>query len=165
MSDDIKIEKEEDANNNVDSKVKKLREGLKKCKKEKEEYLDGWQRAKADFINARKEDEKKQEKLVKFSNQFLLTDILPVLDSFELAFKDSEKDKGFYLIKSQLEDALKKYGLEIIKTESEKFNPEFHESVAEVESKEESGTVLEVVQIGYMLHGKVLRPARVKISK
>lgn len=168
--DDIKIEKEEgvdeeDLPAQAGSKVKKIKEQLKKCKKEKEEYLDGWQRAKADFINARKEEEKRQEKIVKLSNQFLLMDILPVLDSFELAFKGSEKDKGFYLIKSQLENVLKKYGLEVMKTKDQKFNPEFHESVAEIESEKESGIVVEEIQKGYKLHGKILRAARVKIAK
>jgi len=162
--DDIKIENEEGADNK-ERKLKKLKEQLKKYKKEKEEYLDGWQRTKADFINARKDEEKRQEKLIKLSNQFLLTDILPVLDSFELAFKDTGKNKGFYLIKSQLESVLKKYGLEAIKAEGEKFDTRLHESVAEVESDKESGTIVEEMQKGYLLHGDVLRAARVKIAK
>lgn len=164
--DNIKIEKD-DGDERIESKVKKLKEQLKKCKKEKEEYLDGWQRARADFVNARKEEEKRQEHLIKLSNQFLLTDILPVLDSFELALKNLEEigNKGIYMIKSQLEDTLKKYGLEVIKTKDQKFNPEFHESVEEMKSEKKTGTIVEEVQKGYTLHKKVLRPSRVKIAK
>lgn len=163
IKDDVKIENEEDANE-PESKIKKLKEQLKKCKKEKEDYLHGWQRAKADFVNARKDEEKRRAEFVRLSNQFLLTDILPVFDSFELALRNSN-DKGVYMIKNQMKDILKGYGLEEIKAEGKKFSPEFHESVEEVESKEKSGEVVEEIQKGYTLHGKVLRPARVKISK
>lgn len=166
MSDDINIEEE---SQEPGDKLKKLKEKLKKCQKEKEEYLDGWQRAKADFINSRKEEEKRREELVKFSNFMLISEILPVFDSFDLAFSGKEENekssKGFLFIKSQLEDILKKYGLEVIKALGEKFNPELHESVGEVESDKESGIVIEEVQKGYMLNGRVLRAAKVKISK
>ena len=163
IKDDVKIEDEENSDE-PESKIKKLKEQLKKCKKEKEGYLHGWQRAKADFVNARKDEEKKRAEFVRLSNQFLLTDILPVFDSFELALGNSD-DKGIQMIKNQLKNVLKGYGLEEIKTEGKKFSPEFHESVEEVESKKESGEIMEEVQKGYMLHGKVLRPARVKLAK
>jgi len=89
---------------------------------------------------------------------------LPVLDSFELALKESG-DKGVFLIKSQIDDVLKKHGLVAMRTLGEKFNPEFHEAVAEDKSEKESGAILEEFQKGYLLHGKVLRPARVKVAK
>lgn len=164
---DIKIEEEsfdDTQDKNIESKIKKIKDKLKKCQKEKEEYLNGWQRAKADFINARKEEEKKREEFIKFSNQMLMTDILPVLDSFELAIENS-KDKGFTLIRSQLSDVLEKYGIEEIKSEQEKFNPNLHEVIEEVESEQESGIIIESVQKGYKLNNKTLRPAKVKISK
>ncbi len=161
MSDDIQIELE---NENEDDKLKKLKSQLKKCQKEKNEYLDGWQRAKADFINARKEEEEKRSKFSKFSNQLLITEILIVLDSFDIALKN-EYDKGFDLIKSQLLSILEKNGLEIIKTGGEKFNPIFHESVEEVKSDLKEGEIVEEIQKGYVLNGKILRAAKVKISK
>ena len=158
--DNITIEEDE----NSESKIKKIKEQLKTCQKEKEEYLDGWQRAKADFVNARREEEKKREEFVRFSNQVLILDILPVLDSFDLA-AENIKDKGFYLVRNQIGDILKRYGLEVIKTKEEKFNPEVHEAIQEVESEKESGTIIEEIQRGYKLHNRVLRPAKVKVSR
>jgi len=163
MDNDIKIEDEGEAEG-TEGKIKKLKEKLKKCQKEKEEYLDGWQRAKADFINARKEEEQKRQDFIKFSNQMMLEEILPILDSLDLAAKNSD-DKGFALIKNQFSAILNKYGLEELKTFQEEFNPEFHEAVEEVKSEEKSGMIIEEVRKGYKLHNKILRPARVKISK
>ncbi len=163
------FEEEVDAENpDFHEKIKKLGEKLKKCQELKEEYLTGWQRAKADLINARKDDEKYNQEFAKFANFVLISDILPVLDSFDLALKgrdNSNFTQGIILIKMQLEDVMKKYGLEPIKTIGEKFNLQFHEIVGETESKEEKGVIIEEVQKGYLLNGKVLRPARVKTSK
>ena len=69
------------------------------------------------------------------------------------------------MIRSQLEDTLKRRGLEAIKTEGQKFNPSFHEAMDEIVSDEDEGAVAEELQKGYLLNGRVLRPARVKISK
>ncbi|MDO8555306.1 MAG: nucleotide exchange factor GrpE [bacterium] len=173
--DEIKIEDE--GEENFEQKIKKVKEELKKCQKEKDEYLAGWQRAKADFINTKKDEEKNRAEFAKFSNQIIISDILLVLDSFDLALKDCEMKnhndeksvklaKGFYLIKSQLDDILKKHGLAVIKALGDKFNPEFHEAIAEADLKEcETGIIVEEFQRGYTLYGKVLRPAKVKITK
>ncbi len=148
-------------------KIKKFQEKLKKCQELKEEYLDGWQRAKADLINARKDDERRNQEFLKFANAALIFEILPILDSFDLAFtsEDSKFSKGIFLIKMQLEDVLKKYGLEAIKSVGEKFNLQFHEIIGEMESEKEEGIIAEEIQKGYLLNGKILRPARVKVSK
>ena len=150
-------------------KIKKIREELKKCQEMKDEYLTGWQRAKADLINARKEDEKRNQEFLKFANASLILEIISVLDSFDLAFADKDQDpkfsKGVFLIKMQLEDILKKYGLETVKTLGEKVDFNLHEIVGEGESEKEENIIIEEVQKGYALNGKVIRPARVKISK
>ena len=161
---------DENENPQFQEKVKQIQEKLKKCQELKEEYLNGWQRAKADLINARKEDEKRNQEFLKFANSALISDILPVLDSFDLAFaaeseKDSKFSKGIILIKMQLEDALRKYGLESIKSVGEKINLQVHEIIGEVESEKEEGIIVEELQKGYLLNGKVIRPAKVKISK
>jgi len=161
---------DENGNPQFQEKVKQLQEKLKKCQELKEEYLNGWQRAKADLINARKEDERRNQEFLKFANSALISDILPVLDSFDLAFaaeseKDSKFSKGIILIRMQLEDVLRKYGLETIKSIGEKVNLQMHEIIGEVESEKEEGVIIEELQKGYLLYGKVLRPARVKISK
>ncbi|MFH0803529.1 MAG: nucleotide exchange factor GrpE [Candidatus Tagabacteria bacterium] len=158
---------DEEGDFSFQEKINKIQEKLKKCQELKEEYLDGWQRAKADLINARKDDERRNQEFLKFANAALIFEILPVLDSFDLAFasEDSKFSKGIFLIKMQLEDVLKKYGLEVIKSVGEKFNLQLHEIVQEVESEKEEGIIAEEIQKGYLLNGKVLRPARVKINK
>jgi molecular chaperone GrpE len=142
---------------------------LSKCQKQRDEYLDGWKRAKADFINYQKEEIKRFESILKFANEELVKDLIPVLDSFDLSLTVLESqglaEKGMYLVKSQLEDILKKRGLESIKVVGEKFDPAFHEAIAEVEAKGEPGIIVEEIEKGYKLNGKVIRAARVKIAK
>ncbi|PJC25208.1 MAG: nucleotide exchange factor GrpE [Candidatus Tagabacteria bacterium CG_4_9_14_0_2_um_filter_41_11] len=167
---EITVEETVDDGGNLDiqEKFKQLQEKLKKCQELKEEYLNGWQRAKADLINARKDDERRNQDFAKFANFMLISDILPILDSFNLALeneKDSKFSKGVLLIKIQLEDTLGKYGFSSIKSMGEKMNLQLHEIVGEIESEKEEGIIIEEVQKGYLLHGRVIRPARVKISK
>lgn len=143
---------------------------LAKCQKEKDEYLDGWKRAKADLINHKKDEAKRFEIMVKFSQEAMIRDLITVLDSFDLAIgaleKEGKAEKGIYLIKSQLEDNLKKYGLEkVIVSVNQPFDPNLQEAIAAVESDKPSGTIIEEVERGYLLHGKLVRPARVKVSK
>jgi len=147
----------------VDRKIKKIKKTLKQCQKEKEEYLAGWQRAKADLINYKKEQEKKISDYYKFANEGLILEILPVLDSFEEAMKHDENE-GIKQLYNQLKNILKNNGVEEIKAVDQPFNPELHESVDEVEGKK-PGFIVEEVQKGYKLHGKVIRPSRVKITK
>lgn len=137
----------------------------KKEPDEKNEYLDGWKRAKAELINYKKDEIKRFEEVLKFGQESLVTEMLAVLDSFDLALV-SEDGKGIRLIKQQLEDILKKYGLEKIKVEAgEIFNPAFHEAVSQVESDKPSGAIIEEIVRGYLLNGKVIRPARVVVAK
>mgnify|MGYP003394185399 CR=1 FL=1 len=147
-------------------KIKKLREDLKVCKKDKEDYLAGWQRAKADFINARKEEEKSREAFVKFANSAVLNDFLAVADSLDMAMKHSGESDGIKQIYSQLKDILKKNGVTLMETEGQKFNPTMHEAIGEVEAEDEKSDdmVIEEMQKGWMIYEKVLRPAKVKIG-
>jgi molecular chaperone GrpE len=143
---------------------------LETLKKQSEEYLDGWKRAKADFINYRKEETKRLDAILKFSNEMMIKDLINVLDSFDLAIQalggESKMEKGVYLIKAQLEDVLKKYGLErIMVSVGQKFDPALHEAMASVESDKPSGTIVDEVERGYMLSGKLVRAARVKVAK
>lgn len=144
---------------------------LEQCKKEKDEYLDGWKRAKADLINYQKDETKRFQEFAKYALENTMRDLIAVLDSFNLAVASmegsgKEPDKGVYMIKTQLEDALKKYGLEKIKVSpGDQFDPAMHESLGEMESDQGSGTVAVEVESGYMLNGKVVRPTRVKLAK
>lgn len=150
-------------------------EEFEKCATERQEYLEGWQRAKADFLNYKKEEGKRFEDLAQFITTGLIQDLLPALDSFDLALRSFQfstsgaeqhvAEQGILLIRSQLTDVLKKRGLEIISTEGQKFDPNFHEAIAEAESEKEEGTIVEEIQKGYLLRGRVIRPARVRIVK
>ncbi len=173
MDDELEVIPDEEGEApELQGKIKKLKADVKKCEIEKREYLDGWQRAKADFINFRNEEGKRMEDMARFITAGFVQDVLPVLDSFELALSASrrnelpaEVERGVLLIRSQFTDILKKRGLEEISAEKGTvFNPEKHEAVGEVESDAPEGTVAEVVQKGYMLRGRVLRPARVRLS-
>lgn len=143
---------------------------LSKRQKEREEYLDGWKRAKAELLNYKKEETQRFEAVIKLANEGLINDLLGVLDSFDLGLAALEKEglaqKGTYLIRSQLEDILKSYGLERITVLIDQvFDPTRQEAIVEVESDKPAGTVIEEVGKGYLLNGRVIRPARVKVAK
>lgn len=163
-----KEEKEEKLLEGVDE-VKDLNKRLEKAEKEKEEYLDGWKRAKADLINYKKDELKRLEEVARFGSESLILELISILDDFDLALttleKQSAAEKGVYLIRSRFEDILKRRGLERIKVEAgDKFDPNYHEAIAAVSGGEE-GFIAEEVEAGYTLHGKVIRPARVKVFK
>ena len=141
-----------------------------KCQKERDEYLDGWRRAKAELLNYKKEETKRFEIFAKLANEGLIREILKVLNSFDLGLASLEKDgsaqKGMYLIRSQLKDALKSCGLEEMTVSAgEIFNPATQEAVAEIESDQPAGAVIEEVEKGYLLNGRVIKPPRVKVAK
>ncbi len=151
---------EEDEMSN--GKLKKVKEKLKECQKEKEEYLTQAQIARADLINYRRRQELILEELKQCGQSNLILEILSVLDSLIIG---SEKDKGLEKIKEQLENILKKYGLKEIKSVGEVFNPEIHDAIEEVESDNEKGLIVEEIQKGYMIGDKLLRPSKVKVTK
>ena len=154
-------------------RLEDLKEKLKECQKLKDEYLAGWQSARADFLNYKKEAMERISEILEHGKEEFILKILPVLDSFDRAIKEvrsmesEEKElvKGFLQIKKQLKNFLQDQGLKEIECEDKKFNPNFHEVIEEVESSKESGTIIEEVEKGYKLHGKVIRPASVKITK
>ncbi|MCC2630757.1 MAG: GrpE protein molecular chaperone GrpE [Candidatus Paceibacter sp.] len=155
--------------------VKDLREKLKKAIAEKQEYMDGWQRTKADFVNARKREEEARKEMVKFANEDLLMQITPVLDSFTMAMSnktawenvDKNWRMGVEYIYSQLKGILEQNGFSEFDPTGETFDPVKHHAIETVEVSEESQDhkVIEVVQKGYLLNGKIVRPASVKIGE
>ena len=157
-------EETQQPNNNQPTELAKLQA---QC----DEYLNGWKRAKADYINFKKETEDKQKTIFEFANATLLMEVLPIYDNFKkaLAATGTEKNnwlEGIKQIKKQMEDLLKDHGIEEIKTIGEKFNPEFHEAVAK-EKKEgvEPETIISETSSGYLLKGKVLVAAKVIVAE
>lgn len=155
------------------NKKEKQQSDFKKCQKQAEEYLNGWKRAKADLINYKKRQEEIAGEFIKFANEDLIFEFLPILDNFTLAaqhlpkeLKNSEWVKGIFQIKNQLENLLTARGVEEIKSAGEKFNPEFHEAIEEIKSSDKkTGMIVEEIQKGYKLNGKVIRAAKVKVAK
>ena len=134
--------------------------------------MDGWKRARADLANHKKSEAERLQKIISLSNEQLIKELLSVFDSFDLAIislkiENKSAEKGVYLIRGQLEDILKKFGLEKIKVSiGDEFDPSLQEAITVVESDEyESGSVLEEVESGYKFNGKVIRPSRVKVVK
>ncbi len=167
MSDEIQQEQQNNQNNND---LEKLKKELEECQKLRDEYLAGWQRAKADFENYKKDEIKRQKEFIAFANQNLINEILPILDNLDIAFDSLPKDlaenlwiKGVLNIDIQLRDILRKNGIEEIRVKKgDKFDPNFHEAIA---SEEDGDEIVEVFQKGYLLNGRVIRPVRVKIGR
>jgi molecular chaperone GrpE len=152
---------------------KDLQEELVLAQRQAEEHLEGWKRAKADYLNLKKDSEKYQTEMIQFANASLIAQLLPIFDHYKLAWQHVPEDQkktdwviGFGHIKKQLADFFKNLGIEEIKTVGEKFNPEFHEAAAH-ENQEgiETDMIFEEVKPGYTLHGKVIYPAKVKVAK
>lgn len=156
-----------------EKKPKDSKQKLKECEKLNNEYLAGWQRERADFLNYKKEELARVEELLKYADTGFTLKLLPILDNFEITekklpkeFKKDENIKGLLQIKNQIKDLLKSRGVEEIECLGKKFDPSLHEIVEAIEMKgREPGTIIEEAQKGYKIHGKVLRPARVKVIK
>ena len=134
---------------------------LEVCKKQAEEYLNNWKRERADFINYKKDEAKRLEEFFKFANEGLILEVIEVLDDLEIALKHGNGGSGgLRQIMKKFTDWLKKYGVEKIKVDGEKFNPLLHEAI----ETEKEGDSIEEVRPGYTMHGRVIRPARVKIT-
>lgn len=144
--------------------IKKLKTKLKDAEAKAKEYLDSWQRAQADFVNIRKRDEEAKVEFLKFAKADLVEQLIPVLDSFELSLPHGNKE--LEAIYKQFLSILRQSGLEESNPKGEVFNPREHESIGTVatDDKDEDHKILEVAQKGYILQGKIIRPARVKIG-
>ena len=153
----------------MEEEIKKIEEKLAECQKQSEEYLNGWKRAKADFINLKKDEDKRFEEVMKYGNSELVKELIDVLDSFDLA---TDLPKGALLIRQQIEEILKKQGLERIPIQivssggiAQQADPNFHEVIEEIESTEPPNTILEEIVKGYTLYGRVVRPTKIKVAK
>jgi len=169
----VDLELEESEELRADA-LKKMRGKLKACEAEKQEYLTGWQRSKADFVNAKKQQETERASFATFAAASLIEDIIPVLQSFDSAMSNKEVWEsapanwrvGVEYIRNQLLETLENRGLSIIDPLDTIFDPLLHEAVENlpVDEEEKNGKVIRVLQRGYILGGKTLRPARVVVG-
>jgi molecular chaperone GrpE len=157
----------------IEPNIDELKKQLEELEKQKAEYLLGWQRERADFLNYKKDEMERIGQIMNYAGEEMVLKMLPILDNFEIVEKnlseDAKKDaniKGLLMIKKQIQDYIKNLGAEEIKSVGEKFDPKLHETVEEVEVKDrEQGTIIEEVQKGYRINGRLMRVARVKVTK
>ncbi len=155
--------------------VKKLKEKIKILEKEKQEYMDGWQRERADFVNYKKRSDQEKIDVIKYSNENLVSELIPVLESFEMAFSNKEAwekiDKnwrvGVEYIHTQLIKVLGDYGFKEMNPVGEKFDPKFHVAEEHIETSDETkdGKVIEVKKKGYMLNDRVVIAPKVIVGE
>jgi molecular chaperone GrpE len=136
----------------------------------KEQYL----RAAAEADNTRKRYQRDREESIRFASEQMVRALLPILDSLDQALvavdRKSDADavvKGVHLIHRQLHGVLKREGVQRIPTIGEPFDPQVHEAIGQVDVRDgaEDGTVVEEIQVGYTMHGRMLRPAMVKVAR
>ena len=174
---DIEFVEEDDEGQEISigNKLKKIQEELKKCKKERDENLSALQRARADYINLKRDVDKSNAKLGKFAKEKVLTDLFPVLDAFDMAIGNKEVWEkveknwriGIEYIHSQLLKVLDENNVYIIDNPKEAFDPEKHEPLETIETddKKQDNIVAQIIQKGYVLGDRVLRSAKVKVYK
>ena len=142
---------------------------LEALRAENEELIDTLQRVKADFDNFRKRAARDQEALVARAGERIVKELLPVLDDLERALEAAEHheeaklEEGVKLVHRQLEQLLEREGLAPVETDG-RFDPHVHEALLTQPSESEEGSVIEVLQKGYRLGDRVLRPARVVVA-
>ncbi len=166
-------------------KIKELEVAFAKAtayRRESQEHLEGWKRAKADFVNYKKRQEEISAEFRKFACEGIIEDFLPILDNMELALahvpedqRDAEWIKGIVHIKRMLKDTLKANRVEEITVNiGDEFDPEIHEVVAKPvahnpepitdETEDEMGNIIKkVIRKGYRLNGKIIRVARILV--
>lgn len=167
---DFEVDEDENGAATLADKLKKLRTELEKCREEKQEYLVGWQRCKADSINARKEAVASAERAGNRSRDALVEDMIPALDSFDMAIgsdawktMDANWRMGMENVRSQLITALSNQGVSSYAEIGDAFDPTLHEAVQEVEGEGMSGSIAKVLRRGYMSANTIIRPAHVAV--
>jgi molecular chaperone GrpE len=169
----VEFEFNEDGEEDLKKTLKKLRADLKACKAEKEEYLTGWQKERAEFANYRKQEEDRKSMFSEAMRERILTRFLSVADSFNMAFANKEAwekvdqnwRKGVEYIYSQMNNIFEEYGVKSFGEVGESFDPNIHQSIDVVptDKKDMEHKVAAVIQRGYKLGERVIRPARVNV--
>ncbi len=171
---DIDFEPEEELGSlgAAKAKLQKLKDELEKVKRERQEYLDGWQRAKADAINMRKESESSSRRTSEMLREALVHDIIPALDSFDMATQSETWNavadgwrSGMEMVREQLLGALKNHGVERFGKIGEQYDPHIHDAVQETdELPGKPHEIVKVLRYGYRTGERILRPAQVIVK-
>ena len=148
--------------------TKELKKELSETKKLTETYLEQLKYLQADFDNYKKRILKERGEVVNTANENLIKELLTILDDFERSLvlvKNKEDLKGLELIYKNFLKILESFGLKKIEVEGKKFDHYYHEVLLKEKSDKEEGIILEELQKGYLLNGKVIRHSKVKISE
>ena len=169
----VEFEFNDDGEEDLKKTLKKLRADLKACKIEKEEYLTGWQKERAEFANYKKLEDDRRTMFSESIRERILSRFLSVMDSFNMAFNNKEAwekvdenwRKGVEYIHNQMNTIFEEYGVKAIGEVGEVFNPNIHQSIemTPTDKKELDHTVSVVIQKGYKLGERIIRPARVNV--
>jgi len=169
----VEFEYNADGEEDLKKTLKKLREDLKQARKEKEEYLTGWQKERADFANYKKDEDTRKALFSEAVRERILSRFLSVMDSFNMAMGNTEAwekveptwRKGVEYIYGEFSKIFEEHGVKALGEVGESFDPNIHESIdmVQTDKKEDNHKVAKIVQKGYKLGERVLRPARVNV--
>jgi len=156
----------------MDSDIQALEQEIEALRKNAEDTQNSYLRVLADFDNYRKRQREETARLSDCAREGLLLKLLPIVDNFDRSVQAAEAEhsydslvEGVSLTLKQIHDMLEKEGLEPIEAVGQEFNPEFHEALMRVETDEyPENTVVDELERGYILNGRVLRPARVRVA-
>lgn len=177
MSDDVEFVDTDSMGEELKDKdkIKKLREELKKAQKERMEYLTGLQRARADYANLQKESAENGTRIKDRTTESLVADFLKIADSFDMAMSNAEAWNaidstwriGVEYIYQQLQSIFNEYGVTSYGKEGDQFDPALHTSITTEKTDDESKdhTIARVIQKGYRIRDRVIRPAQVVVWK
>ncbi|MBI4826943.1 MAG: nucleotide exchange factor GrpE [Nitrospirae bacterium] len=167
-------EQNENTTENIQTKVNESQENnAAELKKNLDELTNKYLRLYAEFENYKKFSERTKQESLKYANDSIMKDLLPVIDHLELALTHSSNNEnskslseGIILTLKELNHVFSKYGLVAIKTEGEFFDPSFHHAISQIESEElENNLIVKEFRKGYMLYDRVLRASLVEVSK
>ena len=177
MNKDIKEKKEKQEKNSTEKTISLNEEEYNQLKQEAEKASQHWERIlrlQADFENSRKRLERERQEFLRFANEGLIVDLLNVVDDLERTLQLAQEKhedfsaflKGIEMILAHLYDLLKKHGLSPVEAKGKIFNPDYHEALLKTETEDfPEDTVVEELQKGYLLNDRVIRTAKVKVSK
>ncbi len=172
MSDDDLVPDTDALSLTPEEEIRRLREALEAKTLLAEEHRDRYLRAAAEFDNARKRAARERDEYTRYANESLLRELLPVLDNFERALQSARHETtaaavtaGVELIQRELLRVLEKFGVTSFTSVGQPFDPERHEAIARVPAQgQPEGTVVDETARGYLLNGRVLRPAMVTVA-
>lgn len=163
-----------DVEENLAESLRQCKEKLKICQQERQEYLDGWQRSRADHLNYKQRLEAERRHEMERQTAYFIEKLLPLCDSFDLALQGLETEKGarnewragIEQTYNQLLGMLKSYHVEVLEPKGVLFDPHFHEAISEipVTDSTQHHIILDVLQKGYHVGERLIRPAKVVVG-